>query len=169
MLDGLNKQFETSFEESVVKVENEIKAVEERKNEISEIVEGKHLTLQDQEFLRDEIKSLIETTTMVMNQLRDDLKIGSPPRLYEVFSTLANSKIAQLKELRELEKTIMNAQLFSPDIDGGNGKNKAGKSEITMTGSALLDLIKEAKEKNTMDKVDAEFIVVDDEDSKEKF
>jgi len=163
MLDNLNKKLNINFQEEAENVKNEISKVEEKKNEIAKKVENTQLapiTFEDKEYLLLEIRKLIASTGRILEKLEQDIKIGSPPRMYEVYSALTNAKVNQLRELRELNKMIMDMQFFA-DPQGKND-SKSEKDEVTMKTSDLLKFVKEAQKQNQLNSVDAEFQVLDD-------
>lgn len=70
------------------------KTVSETTKEITEIknnLNEQKYNIEDKEYIRTELQNLIELNTTVLEQLADQLKLGSVPRLYEVYSTLSNS------------------------------------------------------------------------------
>lgn len=169
--EKLNKLFntESGFDESIKEVNNELQIVEQKKNEIKEIVQKKNevgFTIEDQGFLIEEVKGLMKLTDSVMVKLEKDIKIGSSASMYEVFSLLANSKVNQLRELRELYKTIMEMSIFGDEESNNKSKNN---EDVSMTATDLLKIIKEAQKSSSLNAIEASFSVVDSaEDEKEK-
>ncbi|HON84051.1 MAG TPA: hypothetical protein PLI22_07980 [Caldisericia bacterium] len=169
--EKLNKLFntESGFDESIKEVNNELQTVEQKKNEIKEIVQKKNevgFTIEDQGFLIEEVKGLMKLTDSVMVKLEKDIKIGSSASMYEVFSLLANSKVNQLRELRELYKTIMEMSIFGDEESNNKSKNN---EDVSMTATDLLKIIKEAQKSSSLNAIEASFSVVDSaEDKKEK-
>ena len=64
--------------------------------------------IEDKEYIRTELQNLIELNTTVLEQLADQLKLGSVPRLYEVYSTLSNSISENLMDLAKLDQVVTN-------------------------------------------------------------
>jgi len=167
MLDNLNKKLNAEFVEETKKVENEIEAIETKKNEIVKRVENtaiSPITFEDQKYLLDEIRDLICSTTRILEKLEQDIKIGSPPRMYEVYSALTNAKVNQLRELRELNKMILDMQIFQ-NVPEEKGKGTVGRDEVKMTALDLLKIVKAAQKSSSMNAIEADFkIVNEDED-----
>lgn len=168
-IDKLNDAFDTTFKEDIDQAEKDIEQIEERKNALVKQVETKEMsiTFQDQQYMLMELKTLIQSTTNVLDKLEQDIRIGSPPRMYEVYATLTNSKTMQLKELRELNKMILEMSIFKED-EKDSGGQKLGKDSVTMTTKGLLDIIKQAQKENSMNKVEVEFDILENEKEKDK-
>ncbi len=161
--ENLNKKFDVdAFESEVKNVNNQIEKVAERKNEIVESIKNNQVgfTKEDQTFLVDEIKSLIKSTTSVLEKLEQDIRIGTPVRSHEVYAILANSKVNQLKELRDLYRTIMEMAIFDPNSEH-NKKEEQKTDEINMTATDFLKIIKQAQKESSLNKIDANYEIVD--------
>jgi len=162
--ENLNKKFDVdSFESEVKNVNNQIEKVAERKNEIVESIKNNQVgfSKEDQTFLVDEIKSLMKSTTSVLEKLERDIRIGTPVRSHEVYAILANSKVNQLRELRDLYRTIMEMALFDPNSEQNNRKSE--EAEVKMTFNDLMTIVQKAKEQNSLNAINADFKVVEDE------
>ena len=166
--EGLDEAFDTEFEEDTVftdeipeddKVPTTAVAVRDRPNVPMEVTEDDK-TMRDTDFVSHEIKGLIESSKSVLDRLDADIRIGSQPRMYEVYSQLTNSITAQLKELRQLHESVAKIK-----IDQGKLKvSDVGDSDkIQLTSDQLLDMIDRAKERSEIKEIDADF-EVDDED-----
>ena len=87
------------------------KTVSETTKEITEIknnLNEQKYNIEDKEYIRTELQNLIELNTTVLEQLADQLKLGSVPRLYEVYSTLSNSISENLMDLAKLDQVVTN-------------------------------------------------------------
>jgi len=92
--------------------------VEDTSNRIEEIKSGvanQKYTLEDKEYIRAELQSLIELNRSVLETLGEQCKLGAPPRMYEVFSTLSNSVATNLMDLAKLNQTITDYQVKESD------------------------------------------------------
>lgn len=167
--EKLNNLFDTEsgITENLKEVKNELQTINQKKNEIKEIVQKNEVgfSIEDQGFLIEATKKLMESTDNVMQKLEQDIKIGSSPRMYEVFSFLANSKVNQLRELRELYKMILEMSIFNEE-DSNKSKNE---NDVSMTATDLLKVIKEAQKSSSLNAIEATFKVVEnEEEQKEK-
>lgn len=163
--ENLNKKFDVdSFESEVKNVNNQIEKVAERKNEIVESIKNNQVgfTKEDQTFLVDEIKSLIKSTTSVLEKLEQDIRIGTPVRSHEVYAILANSKVNQLKELRDLYRTIMEMAIFDPNSE--QNKKEEKNAGVCMTMDQIVNLVKSAQKESSLNAIDAKFEIVDTRD-----
>jgi len=166
--EGLDDAFDTEFEEDTEFIDispeddtvptNEV-AVRDRPNIPMELTKDDN-TIRDTDFVSHEIKGLIESSKSVLDKLDADIRIGSQPRMYEVYSQLTNSITAQLKELRQLHESVAKMKINQSKIK----LSDVGTSDkIQMTSEQLLDMIDKAKENSEIKQIDADF-EVDDED-----
>ncbi len=155
VFDNLAKSFDSSYkEENIDKLSTEIQVFEDKKKQL--VDSSKKIEFGDKNFLKEEVKDVIGIGKAVLDKLSNELKIGSPPRMYEVCAKMLESVISGLKELRELNKTIY--EIEAAPTDGEKGKPNVNIT-FTGTGKDLLDMISSAKDKNELDRVDADFKV----------
>ncbi len=153
MANALNSEYKPENED----VKEQYEIIESKKNELVEVTEKNEISLQDKEFLQNSLKDLIKSNNDLLTLLRDDIKIGANPRQVEVYAKFNDSVTNQLKELKELNKTIMDTEVLQDNISPDN--NKGGDVNIQMSGKEMLEFYKEFKKENSLDKVDAEFEV----------
>ncbi len=166
--EGINKKLNMSFnseddEDKELKDDNketsrEIEVLKDLKKDLQEAVSG--MVLGDQEYMRKEIKLVITSAKTVMKKLETDIKVGSHPRSHEVYAKMVQSVTDALRELRELNKTILDVKKEGNENSGGNGK------KIALTGSQLLDLIDNARKNSQMNAIEADFTIDESEDLK---
>lgn len=131
----------------------EIQSFEQQKKELIER-STQIRTLEDKQYLQTEIKSLIDNSKRVLDTIQKDIKIGSPPRMAEVYAKLLSSTIEGIRELRELNQAIANMQMFrDPD------EQPKASINVKMTGKDLMQMIKDAKETSQIKAVEASFSV----------
>lgn len=159
--DGLEKSLGISFSETPTPEEytNAIDIIYEKKNNLRSSIE-KELDINEIEYMEFEIKNSITNLESILDKLSQDIKIGSPPRMYEVYATLQSSKTTMIKELREIQKMLMDYKIKNKTIQQPAGIT----NNITLTSKALLDMINSAKENNSMNEIQAEFDIVDSAD-----
>jgi len=156
--DKLNDKFNTSFTTSsseIDKIEEEIQEIEDKKNELIVRSNKTDLVIKDQDYLEEEIKELIDNSKTVLQKLQNDIKIGSPARMYEVYAELLNSVLNQYKELRELNKMIESMKImsgagFRPSVEEKDNK-------ISLTSDQLIDVVNKAKKNSQLNAIDASF------------
>lgn len=95
--------------------EKQIEDSTDRIQEIKQDVAAQKYNLEDKEYIRSELQSLIELNRKVLESLSEQCKMGAPPRMYEVFSTLSNSVATNLMDLANLDKTITDYQVKETD------------------------------------------------------
>lgn len=91
--------------------EKQVKDTSARIEEIKSDVAQQKYTLEDKEYIRAELQSLIELNRTVLETLSEQCKMGAPPRMYEVFSTLSNSVATNLMSLAKLNQTMTDYQV----------------------------------------------------------
>ena len=151
----LSQSLDTSFVDQTSAIKNE---VQEFTNETKELANVSINTLEDKQYIQDGIKKTLEMGTSVLEKLKSDIKVGSNPRMYEVFSKMMDSMNRGFQELRDLNKTVVDLQIFND----GPIENAPAKVEIKMTGKELLDFIEKTKKESELNRVDADFEVEDE-------
>jgi hypothetical protein len=157
--EGLNKKLNADFDGTLDDVENALDSFNNKKTVMVEKSRNGTYTLEDEEYLRFELKTLIQGSRMIMDKLEKDIKIGSQPRVYEVYSALLKTTIDGLKELRELNKTVTDLEIESDkpkaSSDGKTINNTT--NNVILTGKDLLTMIRSAKEENQLNTIEATF------------
>lgn len=154
--EKLSKVFETKFESS--EVTKEVKALEKSKNNIAKILDKDEWTLEDKEYMQEEIKTTIDGLDTVMVLLKNDIRIGSMPRSHEVYATLAKVKMEAIKELRELNQALVKVNIAKSKIDGNTGGNRLQVNNYNLNSADMLKMAKDAMKKSQMHNIKAEFI-----------
>ena len=91
--------------------EQQVEDTSSRINEIKTSISEQKYTLEDKEYIRAELQSLIEINRSVLETLSEQCKMGAPPRMYEVFATLSNTVSTNLMSLSKLDQTITDYQV----------------------------------------------------------
>lgn len=165
--EGLDDALETTYDPD--------KTLEDANNSIQKYETAKvavisETTLADKEFMELELKSSIHTMKTVLSVLQEDIKIGSQPRMFEVYATLSKSVLDGIKELRDLNMDIENLKikqeairikrmLAEPKANGSNGGNQT--NVMILGGNDLFNMINSAKQNSQLNEIDAEFDVGD--------
>lgn len=95
--------------------EQQVEDTSLRINEIKTSISEQKYTLEDKEYIRAELQSLIEINRSVLETLSEQCKLGAPPRMYEVFATLSNTVSTNLMSLAKLDQTITDYQVKESD------------------------------------------------------
>ena len=95
--------------------EQQVEDTSARIKEIKSDVANQKYTLEDKEYIKMELQSLIELNRSVLETLGEQCKLGAPPRMYEVFSTLSNSVATNLMDLAKLNQVITDYQVKETD------------------------------------------------------
>ena len=145
---------DSSFDgEEVIEDVKEI--IEEKKS----LVQSKGLTLDDAEYMKDKIQNTISGLEKILKILEGDIKIGTAPRYYEVYSTMQTAKMNSIKELREMNKIILDLKVKLNKKDGPKNLTV----NYNLTSKDVSKMIEDAKEKNSLNKIKADFKIEDEE------
>lgn len=166
---GLDETFDTSYDEKetkkqVAKIEDSIKEIDTKKKDLKKNL----VVMNDVPYIKEELMTLISSSKNILEKLEDDIKVGSPARMYEVYATLLNSITNELKELRQLNYDA--AQL---EIEQNKKKSLSElnpNDKVLLSSDALLDMISTASRQSEMNRIDADFEIQDsyDESIKKK-
>jgi len=159
--EGLTSAFninDDDLKKMIEDVDRDMSLIEKKKSEIELKSQSPLTLLQDQEFLRIELRSLIMSARTVMYKVEQDIKIGTDNRKIEVYATLIEAIGKQYTSLLELNKTIFNAQVEVGALDIRN----IGNNKISLSSEQLLDMINKAKEQSELNKIDANFEIEDE-------
>jgi hypothetical protein len=100
-----------------------------------------------------------------MDKLQQDIKIGTAPRMFEVYATLANSKLTGIKELRELKKVVLETKIkLRLGLDGNGDPVRPDVKNLTvnnfnMSSAQLDEFIKGVKANSELNMIDTKFNV----------
>jgi len=129
--NGLAEAFDMNNE---FNMPEEVKEFENKKTAL--VASADKRLIEDKEFLQEEIKFMIEQGKMVLDKIQKDLKVGSQPRMFEVYGSVYTSVMNAMKELRELNKNVADVSIKT------NPEQQQKTNNIQMTASELSKLIK---------------------------
>jgi hypothetical protein len=156
---GLDSAFDTEYNPSnnIVDDMNKYKEnFEEKKNDLVERVQSTgEMTLRDAELIRSEIQDMIATSKNILERLEETLQIGAPPRAFEVYATLMNSRLSSLKELRDLGKTEIDVKVLNNKTTDPATTNNT--LVMMMDSSELSNMIKNVESKNSLKEISTDF------------
>ena len=154
--ESLNTTFVTSGDAEFAELEKDLVAFEAKKHELQEFVaKRKELTLEDAGYLQLEHKTLYQNARLVLDKLQTEIKQGSSPRMYEVYAQLMSTAMTGLKELRELNKLILEIARHNNSIN--EVKNPSTVNVFVGNSKDMLEMVKRAKEANSLNAVDGTF------------
>lgn len=166
--NGINKKLNTSFElekedqdiiNILVDLKKEIDSFQDKKKSL--VDSNNAMVLADQEYMRNQLKTIIINTNTVINKLENEIKIGTHPRTHEVYGKLIQALTGAIKELRELNTTIVELKMKDNRLD-----NNIANKKISLTANQLLDMIDKAKKSSQINAIEADFTVDEKEDIK---
>lgn len=146
---GLDEQFGSTFEleDNLKPKANVPVAVEEQKPFVQK--QNTETELEDSVYISNELKMTVESIDTVMSKLDEDLKIGAPPRMFEVYAKLAESKIKALSEITSVSKAKLDAKMKYSQPQSG-GPNITNNKNIILSSKDLLGYLeKENPKANT--------------------
>lgn len=165
--DGLNKAFNTEFDE-VEKLNNQINDIKNKlqaANEINNptVAEEKINVINDEDYIRTELKNAIANAKIVMKKLETDIKVGSNPRAHEVYAKLLESVTKSVAELRTLNVSVTDLKLKGLAVGGVSG---SGGNKISLTPNQLMDMMDRVRKENKFNAIEVDFKVDVNEDLK---
>jgi len=165
--EGLTNAFNTSFEMEdkdvktlVEQTEKQVSLIEQKKNEL--VNNKKELVLKHQSFLESELESLIISTRSMLAKLESEIKIGSKSGYYDSYARLAMTVTGQLKELRELNISVVETEIQKRNM--GNDINSGKRATIVLDANSLMDYVNKVKKESEISKIDATFTIEENED-----
>ena len=156
-LEKISEALGTTFESAdIVPVKKEPKEIA-----VSQTAEA---VFEDQEYLREDLKNLIEDSKVVLGKLGQDIMIGSTPRAHEVYATLLDSIVRTYKEISELNRAMVDVQLKKQKMNN-TGKGGAAKTNntLSLTAGQLSEMIESARKNNSMNDIKVDFTVSEDD------
>lgn len=162
--DGLNDAFNTNFDSDGSIADNMTqykKDFEEKKNDLVERVQNtSEMSLRDAELIRSEIQEMIASSKVILERLEETLQIGAPPRAFEVYATLMNSRLSGLKELKDLSKTEIDVKVINNKGQGQNGSGTTNNTLVMMMDTKQLDdMVKKAERQSSLNEISVDFDV----------
>jgi len=160
--EGLTSAFninDEEFKKIIKEVDRDMNLIENKKTEIELKVKSPTTLLQDQDFIRTELRSLIMSARTVMYKVEQDIKIGTDNRKIEVYAKLIEAIGKQYNSLIELNKNIFDAQVQVGAVDI---KNIGANNKISLSSEQLLDMINKASATSEMNKIEATFTIEDE-------
>ena len=91
-------------------------------------------TLDDLEYLKTELQDRIENNRIVANELAQTLKVGAPPRLYEVYAKLSSTISDDIMHLADISRQITDYQIVE-------SKEEMRRKEIELKQQNVLKRI----------------------------
>jgi hypothetical protein len=163
--DGLNDAFNTNFDPSQSLAKNMMQYKEDfesKKNDLVERVQATtELSLRDAELIRSEIHEMIASSKVILERLEETLQIGAPPRAFEVYATLMNSRLAGLKELKDLSKTEVDVKVINNKGQADGPTTQNNTLVMMMDGKQLNDMIRKVEAENSLNNISTDFEVTE--------
>jgi len=180
-VDKIAQKFNTTFDravgsQAILQLENKVQGnLESIRTEGSALAASliSDIKIRDQDYIEERIKSLISRCETILTQLDIDMKdpaVITPNmklRAVEVYAAMANAVSIQIRELRELNKMVMgldmvNNENIAKKIEEEAQEKKEKDSKIMLTSSQLNSLIADAMKNNSLNKIEADFKVVEE-------
>lgn len=153
--EKLSDALEVDFESK--EILNKANEIQDHKKKIVAVMDKDEWSINDKIYMESEIKETICGLDDVMRLLRDDIKIGTKPRTHEVYASLAKIKIDAIKELRELNKNVVEMKLVKAKAAGTSSNKNIMVNNYNMNSNDLLDMVIKAKKNNSLNNIEAKF------------
>jgi len=165
--DGIDEVLDSSFE----KTEDSVADAKSLLSNYGDLADRKTTssTIQDKEFMELELKTSINDMKNVLATLQEDIKIGSQPRMFEVYATLSKTVLDGIKELRDLNMDIENLKIKQEAMglkkqiasNSQHGPATTNNLNVMLSGKDLFSMLNKAKVDSELNEIDAEFDVGD--------
>ena len=153
--ENISNSLDTTFDGEELEELVEVKTQSDRCKDLVTSNTDDETELVDEDYIRDEVKSLVDNIEVAMSKLQQDIRIGSPPRNHEVFAQLANAKVNVLKELINMNKHKLDAKMKLQKTE--TPKNMTVNNNMNISSSDLLKMVNGAKKNNSLKKIEAKF------------
>lgn len=161
LLNTLNKE---NIDLSASSSEMALDIIDHKRQQLQQVLEQKtEITIEDRDYLKTTLKTLIELTLGVLEDARTDLKIGAAASQREAFAKLADSFLNQLKELKDLNKMLLDINLLHGDPDEEIGEQKEEK-ELKVTSTEMLEFFKKVKKDSELNSIEAKFDIQEEKE-----
>lgn len=142
--DKISDILDTSYKDSEEKPSKDLQVFS---NDTSKDV------IEDTDYIKFELKSLIENGVNMLEKLSEDIKIGTSVRSHEVYFKGLESVKSLVKELKELN--LDNKKLAKEDAKVvSNGASNQTQINNFFTSKDLLKMINKADKESTMKDID---------------
>lgn len=119
--DTLNDTF--NIDNDIENIDDNVEEVEVTEDKPKNKKKAQKYTLEDLEYLKTELQDRIENNRIVANELAQTLKVGAPPRLYEVYAKLSTTISDDIMHLADISRQITDYQVIE-------AKEKLRKDEL---------------------------------------
>jgi len=156
-MDGISKALNTSFSSSVNEVSTKIKEIEKK----SQNYENVRMVIEDKEYIRTELIELISSTQVIKKLVEEELQ--RPPikaSLIESYAMLNEKINGYLRELRQLNIDVVNAELSQRKIDSIHQRatgEKTTNNVFLLDASALDKMVSDAKANSMLNAIEVDF------------
>lgn len=163
IVDGISKALNTTYKTEDIK--KNLPVIKQTINEVAEVNKNPdRLVLEDKIYLRDQLKTVIETMQASKSFLENE--ITRPPAhsgLIQAFSILCEQLVNAIKGLRVLNMDIINTELAQRrleqnyQIKTGNTTNNIQNNVYMLDSKSLDEMIKNAEQNRKIDMIDVDF------------
>lgn len=154
IFDNISESLDTSFDGEEVQELVDVKNQALKCQDISSDV-----FLDDEDYIRTELMSLISTLEVAIDKMQQNLKIGSHARDNEVFGQLCNAKVNAVKELTAMNKAKLDAKVKLNKVKISQNMNVTNN---IMSSSDLLKFVNDASKNSSLKGIKAKFKIEDE-------
>lgn len=163
-LDKIAEVLNTTFEQDLDVTNKQLKLIEAKKLIVSKKEEAGLIVFDDQEEIKNGLRSIISNMEQVMQKLQDDIKIGSRSFNHKVYSECARVLVESYKELSEINKNIFDCRLKAQAMKDKPNKGSGAKTSddsLTLTHEQVISMIDKARNTSSINAIDATFKIVE--------
>ena len=163
-MEKISDVLNTTFEQDMAVANKQLEIIAAKKTIVAKKEAEGAIVLDDQEEIKNGLRSVISNLEQVMQKLQDDIKIVSKVFSHQVYSQCAEVLMNSYAQLAEINKTIfdcrLKAQAMQDKANKGTGAGDSNES-LTLTHEQMLSMIDKARKSSSMNAVDANFKVVE--------
>lgn len=156
---GLGKALDIDYEQAEIVRDISTDLVEVSTDAI--LPHKSDIAMNDEEYLREQTKKFIDIGAEIMEGLKNEMKVGSSPRMFEAFAKVQDSIVATISELRELNKNAASIKIAKDkkevQIGTLNVQNNNTLNSMKMSSSDLNKMLKVAESESQLNLIDAKF------------
>jgi len=147
MASNFGSSFQPEEGEEIVEHEVTSRSLEEIRSNDLVPTQPDHEVIQDQEYVRTELKADIELLGDVTETLRMDLKQGSKPNEFEAFVKLMKERREHLREYKEVNREIAELETGAGITKDAPQGGTVTNNTLVLTGNEAFDMILAARDK----------------------
>jgi len=161
-MEKISEVLNTTFEQDMAVANKQLEIIAAKKSIVAKKEAEGSIILDDQEEIKNGLRSVISNLEQVMQKLQDDIKIGSKTFSHQVYSQCASVLVESYRELAEINKNIFDCRFKVQTMkDKATPNAKSNDDSLTLTHEQVISMIDKARQSSSVNAIDATFKVVE--------